>query len=223
MISFIDLPSSCRATTRRAVVALSLLGAAALPASTSEAQVGNSPYLGSFYYNTAMPAGDAKSFADNFSWLGFTIEGDWFNKPNISTGFIAGWQEIYKNQGGDSFTFDNGTVTGSTYRHISSIPLLLRARYWRGHPGEQFHPFAGLGIGTYWMKQTLDLGLYTAEETNWHFGLAPEIGVLMATKGGVGVTLNARYNYPFAAGDYLGGGSASFAYWGIGIGIAYGQ
>jgi len=93
----------------------------------------------------------------------------------------------------------------------------------RGEHGAAMHPFLGLGIGTYWMKQTLDLGLYTAEETNWHFGLAPEVGVLMATKSGVGISLNARYNYPFAAGDYLGGGSASFAYWGIGIGIAYGQ
>jgi hypothetical protein len=214
-ISFIGL--------RRAAAALALLGAAAIPPSTAGAQVGNSPYLGSFTYTTAMPVGDTKDFANDFSWLGFTLEGDWFTRPNISTGFIAGWQEIYKNVKGDQFTFDNGAVYGSTYRHISSIPILLRARYWRGHQGEAFHPFAGLGLGTYWMKQTLDLGLYTAEESHWHFGLAPEVGVLMATKGGVGVTLNARYNYPFAAGDYLGGKSASFSYWGFGIGLAYGQ
>ena len=37
----------------------------------------------------------------------------------------------------------------------------------------------------------------------------------------IGWTLNARYNYPFAAGDYLGGKSASFSYWGFGIGVSY--
>jgi hypothetical protein len=41
------------------------------------------------------------------------------------------------------------------------------------------------------------------------------------TTGGIGWTLNARYNYPIATGDYLAGQSNSWSYWGFGIGVSY--
>jgi hypothetical protein len=43
----------------------------------------------------------------------------------------------------------------------------------------------------------------------------------MVTGYGVGWTLNARYNYPVAAGDYLSGTSNAWSYWGFGIGLTY--
>jgi hypothetical protein len=209
-------------TARRMTRALFILGAVALPATALTAQVGARGYLGTLTYATALPTGDSKNFADDYSWLGFTLEGDWFLRPNMSTGFIIGWQEIYKEQDGDSFDFDNGTATGRTYRHLMAVPLLVRGRYWIGEPGRSaLLPFVGAGVGTYWMKQTLDFGILTADEDHWHFGLAPEVGVLMATRGGVAWTLNARYNYPFETGDYLNGQKASWAYWGFAIGLGF--
>jgi hypothetical protein len=201
--------------------ALSLLVFIAVPVGRAHAQ---KLYVGTLSYTMAQPSGDAADFAKNFSWLGFTAEGDWFLKPNISAGFIGGWQEIYKETTGDSYTFSNGTISGArTYRHIGSLPLLARARYWTGTQGDRAHAFVGLGAGTYWMKQTVDAGIYTADANHWHFGVAPEVGVLVKTGYDIGWTLNARYNYPFAAGGYLGkdNPSKSWSYWGIGIGVSY--
>jgi hypothetical protein len=198
---------------------LTLSAALVLPIALASAQ--SKPYMGTFAYTMAQPSGDTKDFVNQYSWLGFSLEGDWFNRSNLSTGFILGWQEMYQDINGDSFAFANGTATGRTYRHISSLPLLLRGRYWAGESGQMIRAFGGLGVGTYWMKQLVDVGILTADENHWHFGLAPEVGVLMTTRGGVGWTLNARYNYPFAAGDYLGGSNASWSYWGIGIGVTY--
>jgi len=221
MISFVDASSAGRVAARRLICALYLLVFVVVPGARGNAQVMSRPYLGTLSYTTAMPVGDTKDFADGYSWLGFTVEGDWFLKTNLSAGFILGWQEIYKESNGDTFELSNGATTGRTYRHIGSLPLLARARYWTGHPGEPFHAFAGLGMGTYWMKQTADFGIYTADEDHWHFGLAPELGVLMVTTGAIGWTLNARYNYPIATGDYLAGQSNSWSYWGFGIGVSY--
>lgn len=218
MISFANSPAAGRVSARPLTWALCLLVFLAVPIARGHAQ---RQYVGTLSYTTAQPAGDLSDFADNFSWLGFTVEGDWFLRPNISAGFISGWQEIYKEQGGDSFTFSNGTVSGRTYRHIGSLPILARARYWTGTPGDRAHAFAGLGLGTYWMKQTVDLGIYTADENHWHFGVAPEVGVLVKTGYDIGWTLNARYNYPVSTGDYLAGKSASWSYWGFGIGFSY--
>jgi hypothetical protein len=128
MTSLVDLPSVSRVTARRAAVTLSILGSAVMPAFAANAQIGVTPYVGTFNYTMAAPSGDSRDFADSYSWLGFTLEGDWFLKQNLSTGFILGWQEIHKEQNGDSFQFDNGTATGRTYRHLMSIPLLARAR-----------------------------------------------------------------------------------------------
>jgi hypothetical protein len=209
MISCVDTSSAGRVAARRLICALYLLVFVMVPATRGSAQFRQ--YVGTLSYTMAQPAGDAKDFANGFSWLGFTVEGDWFLKTNLSTGFILGWQEIYKESNGDTFELDNGATTGRTYRHIGSLPLLARARYWTGRPGEPFHAFAGLGAGAYWMKQTADFGIYTADEDHWHFGVAPEVGVLMVTTGGIGWTLNARYNYPIATGDYLAGQSNSWS------------
>ena len=197
-----------------AVVAATLI----LPAN-ADAQRRTRGYMGTLTYSPAVPTGDTKNFVDDFSWLGFTLEGDWFGwRDDISTGFIIGWQELYQESNNDSFEFPIGTTTGRTYRHISAIPLLFRGRYW-ANADKQIQPFVGAGVGTYWMKQMLDFGIYTGEEDHWHFGVAPEVGVMFTTRGGVGWTLNARYNYPFKAGDYLSGDSKSWAYWGIGMGV----
>jgi len=221
MRPFVEAQSVDRAPMRRATCALSLLALVAAPLAGGNAQVLTQPYIGTLSYTTASPAGDSKDFANNFSWLGFTVEGDWFARKNLSTGFIVGWQEIYNEKNGDQFTFTNGAVTGRTYKHLEALPILARARYWTGSPGETFHAFAGLGLGTYWVKQTVDVGIYTADESHWHFGVAPEVGLLMVTGYGVGWTLNARYNYPVAAGDYLSGTSNAWSYWGFGIGLTY--
>jgi hypothetical protein len=218
MTSFSKTPRMGGISARPLTWALCLLVFLAVPIARGNAQ---RTYVGTLSYTMAQPSGDASDFANNFSWLGFTVEGDWFIRDKISAGFISGWQEIYKEQGGDSFTFANGTVSGRTYRHIGSLPILARARYWTGTPGDRAHAFAGLGLGTYWMKQTVDLGIYTADEDHWHWGVAPEVGVLVKTGYDIGWTLNARYNYPVATGDYLAGKSASWSYWGFGIGFSY--
>src|ERR671910_179242 len=109
MISFVDASSGGRAAPRRLILALCLLVFVVAPGARANAQVLSRDYLGTLSYTTAQPAGDSKDFANAFSWLGFTIEGDWFVRQKISAGFILGWQEIYK-ESDDSFDFESGTT-----------------------------------------------------------------------------------------------------------------
>jgi hypothetical protein len=197
---------------------------AALLAITSPARAqgfGEKPFMGSFFYNMAVPAGDTRDFIDAFSWMGFTFEGDRFFSPNVSTGIILGWQEIYDQAGFQQYDFPQGAATGTTYRHLMVVPILVKGRYWTGdtHQGRTLHPFFGAAIGTYYVRQTLDFGIWTAEESNWHFGIAPEAGIVLGQVRGAAWTLGARYNLPVASGKYLFGEKASWAYWSLGIGI----
>ena len=212
---------SSRSTIARAMCVSSILSIP-LVASAARAQgLGEKPYMGSFFYNTALPVGDSKNFTDGYSWMGFTFEGDRFLTPNWSTGIVLGWQELYDQTGFEQYDFPQGAATGTTYRHLMVVPILVKGRYWTGetHQGRNLHPFFGAAIGTYYVRQTLDFGIYTAEESNWHFGLAPEAGVVLGQVRGAAWTLLARYNYPVKAGEYLNGAKSVWSYWQFGVGI----
>jgi hypothetical protein len=221
----LSLPSP--AIVRSSPIRWALAGLASLSLLSLPARAqgwGEKPYMGSFFWNTAQPVGDTHDFIAAYSWLGFTFEGDRFHSPSFSTGIVLGWQEIYDQSGFGTYNFPQGAATGTTYRHLMVVPILVKARYWTGgtHQGRSMHPFVGGAIGTYYVRQTLDFGIYTAEESNWHFGLAPEAGIVMGQIRGAAWTLLARYNYPVKAGAYLNSNKAAWSYltFGIGIGAA---
>ena len=197
--------------------AAGVLLAALVFASPARAQ--SRPFMGTFTYSTAMPVGYASDFVDQFSWLGFMFEGDWFFSPQMSLGLATGWQEIYDESSG-TYEIESGAYTGRTYRHLGIFPLLMRGRYWLGKEGTAFRPFVGGGLGTYRVRQTFDFGIFTTDETQWHFGLAPEVGVALVTARRLAWTFNARYNYAVKAGDYVGGEQA-WAYWAFAFGVGY--
>ena len=214
------------AIARRVVHGAALLASISLMPALAGAQgLGDRPYMGTFTWSTAQPANYTKDFINAFSWLGFYFEGDRFFSPSVSAGMVLGWQEIYDQRPFETYNFPQGAATAATYRHLMAWPILLRAKYWTGgsHQGRTVHPFVGGGLGTYYIRQTLDFGIYTAEESNWHFGVAPEAGIAFGRTRGAVWTLATRYNYPFKAGSYLpNGSSASWPFWtfSIGIGVA---
>jgi hypothetical protein len=178
--------------------------------------------IGILGYEGAIPTGDAGNFLNsNTSWLGFSLAGHWLVRPNASVGLETGWNEFHDRTGGTT-ELAQGAVTGEQYRHLMQFPLLVTGRYYM-HAGtpSRWRPFGGVGLGTYYNRQLLDLGVneYTAD--GWQFGIAPEAGVLFLTNAQAVIQLRARYNYPIAGGDYLGGGNRSFNNFTFGIGVGF--
>lgn len=209
-----------RALCRRGIATV---GSLMLLSSAAHSQgLGDKPYMGTFTWTVAQPMQYTKDYINAFSWLGFSFEGDRFFSESFSTGLVVGWQEIYDQRPFETYNFPQGAATAATYRHVMAWPILLRAKYWTGgsHQDRSMHPFVGGGLGTYYIRQTLDFGIYTAEESNWHFGVAPEAGVVFGRSRGVAWTLSTRYNYPFKTGSYLPtGGGQSWPYWTFSLGV----
>ncbi len=61
--------------------------------------------------------------------------------------------------------------------------------------------FGGLGLGTIYNKQRLEIGTFAFEENQWHFALAPELGVKFRLAYDVYWDFFARYSYSLKAGD----------------------
>jgi outer membrane protein W len=181
--------------------------------------------LGSITYNMSFPTDNLSDFIDKPSFKGFGIEGRWFQSKNLSLGLSFAWT-VFDERVSDPIQIVqdgvNGTVSGTQVRVVNSLPILATAHYYTGKRRDQFRFYFGTGVGMYYIKQRLEIGLVAFESNNWHFGLAPEVGVLLSFSRELTMILNTKYNYAFSAGTSLGGGDDNtYAYWGINVGFVW--
>jgi len=149
-------------------------------------------------YSPVMGLGDTKDFIDGLSWRGLTLDFEKGITDSFTIGGTAGWHVLADESSGTS-RFEGGAATGTAFRYMNSVPLLVTATYFAGRPG-MTRPFIGVGAGTFWVENRTDAGVFFSEESNWHPGLMGEAGVSMERPDGT-MTLSARYNYALETND----------------------
>lgn len=169
----------------------------------------------SIKYELGIPMLATRDFVASNSYRGLTFEGRRFVTPALSVGGSVGWNTFHDEATG-LFSIANLDITGTQFRRIYMVPLLVTAHYYlRGEPGGSGAlPFAGLGIGAYHIERLFDIGVFQFTDSNWHFALAPEIGVFVPA-GGMKALISVRYSYAFKAGD-----GTEHSYIGIGVGLS---
>lgn len=173
-----------------------------------------------FHYDVSMPDGRTKDFVDETSWLGVGFDGRWFLSSDVpaTVGISLGWH-VFDEKTDGTIVFDNGALTGTQHRYINSFPIMLTGHLYFGNK-DRLWAFAGGGVGTYAIIQRFEVGVFAFEETNWHFGLYPEIGFQVPLQE-VDFFMSTRYNYAFESGESLTGEAVDYSYWGIHLGFAY--
>ena len=63
-----------------------------------------------------------------------------------------------------------------------------------------FRPFIGVNVGTYFIITRRAVDGFRRSETDWHFGLAPDIGFMLHFMQDLHVMITLRYNYAFKTG-----------------------
>jgi len=179
---------------------------------TAEAQ--SPEFQWALTYQTALSTGETKDFIDQFSWRNIGLEGRSMLNPDFSVGAFFGWNVFHDELDG---TVSLGNVDASGYqsRYVNALPMLLTAHYYLGdRSGTRM--FLGTGVGTYWIENRLELGQTKITLDNWHFGLAPEVGISIPTAGLSDAFLSVKYNYAFESGG------VTHRYWTFGIGLGGG-
>lgn len=164
-------------------------------------------------YEMAAPFGDTKDFSSPFSFRGIGLDGRYFRSANTSIGFWAGWNVFSEKESG-TITQGNQTATGTSARTINAVPLYLTGDYYFGQRGSA-RPYVGLGAGVIYNERRNDFGIFSASESKWQFGLAPEVGVMLPVGTSLAY-LALRYNYGFKAGEF-----DALQYLSISVGIGY--
>jgi hypothetical protein len=165
-------------------------------------------------YSLAFPVGETSDYISTMSWRGFTIDGKYFIQENMTLGWTTGWQTLYESESG-TFIDGSQSSTGIQYRYLNVLPIFLTYNYFLKESGE-IQPFAGIGAGTNWIERRTNMGLFSSTEDNWHFALAPEVGVLFPAGFHSNFYFSLKYNHAFPSG-----GSINYAYLGLNIGFLW--
>ena len=204
--------------TRSAALLALLTVLAAAPAAAQRTSVGAS-------YDWSLPMGDLKTYSDNDSWLGFTMDIRTQGSSNkVTFGGLFGYYEFYNMlaSGSGTTVLPRGAVSGQQYHHVFSLPIMLNATYWTGS-GAYGKPrlFLGLNAGVTYLKQTTDIGIYSTINDAWVVAAMPELGIALPTTGHTQMNLHVRYHIPFSSTSLYSGGTsgASMQYLAIGVGF----
>ena len=157
-----------------------------------------------FTYEAAIPTGDTKDFIESMSPLGGGLEIRGFNnKPfpaglsfSMSVHFHAFSDEVsYATP--DAFLFSSGDDTEK--RDMLVIPVLVHGDYHFTHLRDDppAVPYLGIAAGGYWVDVETEMYEVVEDCSSWHFGLAPEAGVMVPISPRALLIFGARYNYIF--------------------------
>jgi len=160
-------------------------------------------WLNGVTYQISFPLSDTKDFANKTSFRGVGLDFRKFVKQDVTVGLAADWN-VFHEVTDEMIDLNKvnperyGNVSGTQNRIVNAFPILATVHYYLGQDN-LFN--IGLGVGTYYVKNRLEIGVVAINDDNWHFGLAPEIGF----KKLVGYTTNffvsAKYNYAFKANE----------------------
>ncbi len=163
-------------------------------------------------YQITYPQGETADYIDKVSFRGVGLEWNRFLTKNLAAGISLNWN-VFNQVATETADLEDGNVTGTQNRTINSFPFLATAQYFLGNK-RSLRPYLGVGAGAYLIKQRLGIGIYTFEESNWHFGVAPEVGVQIPLEYETMIMIAVKYNYAFETKEQ------SHSYLGLHIGIA---
>jgi hypothetical protein len=167
-------------------------------------------------------SGGDVNFIEDFSFRGIGIDARYVPESGAkySFGFNASWNVLNERSefGSERNTISlpSADITGTQLRYFNSIPLLANASYYFGERGG-IRPYVAVNAGTYYIERRVEIGVVAITEDNWHFGWAPEAGVVVPLgRPEVAFLANVKYNWAFSSS-----GTGDQKYWGLNIGLAY--
>lgn len=153
-------------------------------------------------YSVGFGTGSTRDYISKTSFRGISFDYKNFGySEKIAVGLEFSWNTFYKKADYDTYTIGETSISGTQYRYLNSFPMLVTGDYFFQNSESYVRPFAGLGVGTIYAIQTLDMGLYTYEITDWHFAMKPQAGIWVGFDDATKFSLTAEYLYGFKTQD----------------------
>jgi len=181
---------------------------------TSFAQGGG---IWNFDWNMGFPMGSTTDFVGQPSFRGFSLEGRGYVTDQITVGGIGGWNVFYDNNSWTSEDVgETGTIYGYQRHYLNTMPLMVTSHYYFSQGS--IMPYMGVAVGTYYIESRDFMGIYYEQGKDWHFGAAPEVGIIAYLGSSSNTALNLNFKYNWAAKTK---NQDSYTWLGINVGISY--
>jgi len=172
--------------------------------------------LTSFQYSMGFTQGDFKDFIEKASYRGVSFDyRKLLNDGSVGIGVDISWNVFDEKKDYASYTDGTKTLSGVQFRYTGALPMLATLDYYF-KPGEDLNPFIGLGVGTVYTHNDVDMGLYYSQKDAWHFAVKPEAGFIFKASHDMGVILVAKYFNALSTDDV-----AARNYLTVNVGLAW--
>lgn len=150
-------------------------------------------------WGISIPTGDTSDYISKVSFRGASFEWRNFYQRDAAYGINVGWN-VFNDEDDSTVNLNNAAVTGKHWKYINAVPIYAGwFKYFNDDPrAKRF--YAGINAGGAWIERTADIGLVRLQGDNWHFALAPEVGMHLPWDAFLGY-IGVRYHYAFKAGD----------------------
>lgn len=157
----------------------------------------HSQNIWSINYDVGFPVGDLSDYVSKPSWRGFGVSGASYITDNINIGGTFVWSGYYDKNDRTTYSEPGTDLTSAVWKYMYVTTLSFDVNY-SFMPGGAIQPYAGFGMGPYYVQQETQAGRYLIVDKNWKFALAPQIGVNMPFGASDwGLHVRARYNNVF--------------------------
>lgn len=151
------------------------------------------------YYTVGIPLGaTSDKVGGDASWRSFGFEWGQHLEEDRSIGFELGWH-VYSGRESNARipVGDQGTaiLQGTKLTYYNMFPMQANYRYFLSDA--DFRPFVGLAVGTTFISERIDMGIYTVTSDRFRFSGTPEIGGEYWVHSRMRVFFSARYFYAF--------------------------
>lgn len=171
-------------------------------------------WYAAFSYSVSVPTAATSDFVPDASWRGLALEGRYRVAPRVTAGFSMAWNAFDTRTRG-LFSLENLEVFGTQFRYVNTFPVFVNGHYYLGSYGNP-RLFVGGNVGAVYGERRLDVGVYSITRNQWHFGVAPEVGVVVPLDYRLFGVLAARWTYAFEASD-----EPELAWWSFNFGLAW--
>jgi hypothetical protein len=144
-------------------------------------------------WSMGLGVGSSADFVNDFSFRGFTLEGRYWLRKDLTVGLLWAWQVQQEKERG-TYTTDNLAITSTQLRWTDTVPIVATGHYYLDVGNDRVLPFAGLGLGTAWTRRELDIAFTSLVKDGWHFAFMPEVGVTFP-RGSGGFMVSTRFFY----------------------------
>jgi hypothetical protein len=154
----------------------------------------------------SLGVGDMGDYISATSFRGFTFDGRGFISDQFSMGGLFTWSTFYEKLG------------GATVIEGNAFPMQLTAHYYTSDDPYSTRAYLGGGIGAYKINKRTNIGTYAFEDRYWHFGISPEVGVLIPINMDTKFNISLKYHYAFKTKN-----SIDYSWLGLNVGFAWGD